>query len=58
MKKIFALVLAVAMMLALVACGGSNNTKNDAANNTQNTTDNTQNDAANDTQDTTDDAAD
>jgi len=59
MKKFLALVLAMVMMLALVACGGTNNTKNDtAADNTQNTTDNAQNDAANDAADTTDDAAD
>ena len=30
MKKIIALILAMAMALALVACGGDNSTNNDA----------------------------
>ena len=45
MKKFLALLLAVVMMLALVACGG-NNAANDKANNTANTTEKTDDTAA------------
>ena len=58
MKKWISLLLALAMMLSIAACGSNNSTNNGAANNsTENTAgndtaDNTTNDTADDTQDT------
>ena len=56
MKKLMTLVLALAMMLSLAACGGTgNNTADNAGNTTNNTTNNTANNAGNaDTGDTGD----
>ena len=46
MKKLMTLVLALAMMLSLAACGGTgNNTADNAGNTTNNTTNNTANNA-------------
>ena len=56
MKKLMTLVLALAMMLSLAACGGTgNNTADNAGNTTNNTTNNTANNAGDaDTGDTGD----
>lgn len=58
MKKLMTLVLALAMMLSLAACGGTgNNTADNAGNTTNNTTNNTANNAGDaDTGDTGDDS--